>query len=400
MIPPKSILQKYGQVLVDFALGGGAGIKEKEVVYLQFDLPALPLAIEVYKRILEKGAYPMLKINEEKFSKIFYQIAKDDQLEFFPKKYFRSLVSTIDHRISILAPRNPLLLKKINPSKIALANKPLLDLKKWYAKKEDQGKFTWTLAFYGTPGLAKEAKLSQKDYWGQIINACFLKEDDPIKKWREVFRELEKIKTKLNQLPIKKIHLLAKETDLWLDLGEKRKFVGGSGRNIPSFEIFTSPDWRGIKGKIYFDFPLYRYGNLIEGIYLEFNDGRVVKAKAQKNEKLLKEIIKQKNADKVGEFSLTDKRFSRISHFMANTLYDENFGGKYGNVHLALGSSYHDCYGGETKNLKESDFEKLGFNHSPEHCDIIATCDRRVEVVLKNGVKKIIYQGGEFIEIH
>ena len=397
MIPQKKILRSYAQVLVDFALGGGRGIKEKEVVYLQFDLPALPLAVEVYRRILEKGAYPMVKINEEKFSKVFYKLARNDQLEFFPKKYFRGLVATIDHRISLLAPRNPLLLKKIDPKKIALSNKPLLELKKWYAQKEDQGKFTWTLAFYGTPGLAREARLSLKQYWQEIIKACFLDEKDPIKKWQEVFDKLEKIKEKINRLPIKKIHILAKETDLWLDLGKKRKFVGGSGRNIPSFEIFTSPDWRGTEGKIYFDFPLYRYGNLIEGIYLEFKNGRVVKAKAQKNEKLLKEIIKQKNADRVGEFSLTDKRFSRISRFMANTLYDENFGGKYGNVHLALGSSYHDCYDGEAKKLKESDFEKLGFNHSPEHCDIIATGDRQVEVVLKNDVKKVIYQKGEFL---
>lgn len=394
--PSKIILKRYAKVLVDFALGGGKGIREKEIVYLQFDRPALPLAYEVYRRILEKGGYPIIKENEENFSKIFYKIANKDQLTFFPKKYFKALIDTIDHRISLIASRKPLLLKNVDPKKIALSNKPLYLFKKWFFEKEGKGKLSWTLAVFGTSGMAKEAGLSLREYWEQIIKACFLNEEDPIKKWQDVFEKMEKIKIKLNQLSIKKIHVVSKDTDLWIDLGEKRKFVGGSGRNIPSFEIFTSPDWRGTCGKIFFDFPLYRYGNIIKEIYLEFKEGKVVKAKAKENQKLLEEIIKQKNADKIGEFSLTDKRFSKIDKFMANTLYDENFGGKFGNLHLALGSSYHDCYDGKQDNLSEKDWQRLGFNHSAEHCDIIATTDRLVEVELKNKVKKIIYKNGQF----
>ena len=183
---------------------------------------------------------------------------------------------------------------------------------------------------------------------------------------------------------------------MWLTLGAKRKWLGASGANIPSFEIFTSPDWRGTNGHIYFDLPLYRYGNVIKDIYLEFNNGKVVKARAKKNQKLLEQLIKQKNADKVGEFSLTDKRFSKITEFMANTLYDENYGGKYGNTHIALGTSYHDAYSGATKKMKIKDWEKLGFNESPEHTDIIAKQDRTVTAVLKNKTKKTIYQHGKF----
>lgn len=396
-VPSKKILRKYAQVLVDFALSGGEGIKEKQVVYLQFDQPALPLAYEVFRRILERGGHPIVKQIEENFSKIFFQLAKKDQLIFFPKKYYRGLVDTIDHRISLIASRKPLLLKNIDPKKIALANQPLWHLKKWFFEKEAKGKFSWTLAIYGTAGMAKEAGLTIEEYWQQIIKACFLEEENPINKWQEIFKKLEKIKAKINDLPIKKIHLVAKDTDLWLVLGEKRKFVGGSGRNIPSFEIFTSPDWRGTEGKIFFDFPLYRYGNIVKGIYLEFKEGKVIKAKSEKNQRLLQEIIRQKNADKIGEFSLTDKRFSKITKFMANTLYDENFGGRFGNTHLALGSSYYDCYKGKGENFSEKDWERLGFNHSSEHCDMISTSDRKVEVILKNGVKKVIYQGGEFI---
>jgi len=179
-------------------------------------------------------------------------------------------------------------------------------------------------------------------------------------------------------------------------MGEKRQWVGGSGRNIPSFEIFTSPDWRGTEGWIAFNQPLYRYGNLISGIRLEFSGGLVVKATAERNEDVLREMVATENADKVGEFSLTDRRFSRITKFMAETLYDENVGGPFGNTHIALGKSYHDCYAGNPADPDAAEWERLGFNESTVHTDIVSTTDRVVTATLRGGGKRVIYAGGEF----
>lgn len=396
-VPDKKILENYAKVLIDFALGKGQGIKEKQVIYLQYDTEALPLALAVYKRILEKGAYPMVKSIDESFQKMMFENAEDHQLKFFPKKYTRSLVDTIDHRIYLIAPTDPFLLKNINPKKIITANSEKQMLRKWLFEKEDQGKLTWTLCLYGTKGMAKEAGLSIQEFWDEIINACYLGSEDPISTWKKTFQQINGLKNKLNKLPVDTYHITSEKTDLYIKLGEKRIWQGGGGANIPSFEIFTSPDWRGVSGKIFFNFPLYRYGNIIKNIQLEFKDGIVIKATAEKNEKLLREMIAQKNADKIGEFSLTDKRFSKISKFMANTLYDENFGGEFGNSHLAVGTSYHDCYQGDVKKMKETDWERLGFNESVEHCDIINTNDKKVEAILKDGSKKIIYFQGKFV---
>jgi len=396
-IPSKKILDNYAKVLIDFALGKGQGIKEKQVIYLQYDTEALPLALAVYKRILEKGAYPMVKGIEESFQKVMFENARDHQLKFFPKKYTRSLVDTIDHRIYLIAPINPFLLKNIDPKKIITANSEKQMLRKWLFEKEDQGKLTWTLCLYGTEGMAKESGLTLKEFWHEIINACYLGSEDPIATWKSTFKQINGLKKKLNELPVEKYHVISEKTDLYISMGEKRKWQGGGGANIPSFEIFTSPDWRGVNGKIFFNFPLYRYGNIIKNIQLEFKDGIVIKATADQNEDLLKEMIGQKNADKIGEFSLTDKRFSKISRFMANTLYDENFGGQFGNSHLAVGTSYHDCYNGDIKSMTERDWERLGFNESVEHCDIINTNDKTIEAIFKDRSKKIIYKNGQFV---
>jgi aminopeptidase len=396
-VPDQKILENYAKVMINFALGKGQGIKKNQVVYLQYDSEALPLALAVYKRILEKGAQPMVKSIDESFQKLMFENASDEQLKFFPKEYTKALVDTIDHRIYLIAPSDPFLLKNIDPKKIITANSEKQMLRKWLFEKEDQGKLTWTLCLYGTEGMAKEAGLSIQEFWAEIINACYLDSQDPIAVWKETFVKIEELKNKLNALPVEKYHLISEGTDLYISLGEKRKWEGGRGANIPSFEIFTSPDWRGVNGYIFFNFPLYRYGNIIKNVRLEFKDGRVIKATADKNEKLLREMIAQKNADKIGEFSLTDKRFSKISRFMANTLYDENFGGQFGNSHLAVGTSYHDCYNGDIKSMTEKDWENLGFNESIEHCDIINTNDKTVSAILKDGSKKVIYKTGQFM---
>ena len=205
------------------------------------------------------------------------------------------------------------------------------------------------------------------------------------------------MKTELDRLEIDKLHVESEGTDLWIGLGANRKWLGGSGRNIPSFELFISPDWRRTEGKIEFDQPLYRYGNLMSGIKLEFKEGKVVKASAQYGEEVLKKMIAEENADKVGEYSLTDSRLSRISRFMATTLFDENFGGNYGNTHIALGNAYQDSYPGDSSKVTKEEWVAMGYNSSVVHTDMVSTKDRTVTAFLKDGSTKIIYQNGQFL---
>ena len=121
-----------------------------------------------------------------------------------------------------------------------------------------------------------------------------------------------------------------------------------------------------------------------------------MKAKARKNEKVLKQMIATENADKMGEYSLTDKRLSRITRFMAETLYDENVGGPHGNTHLALGKSYQDCYIEDPGELSPEDWERLGFNDSSVHTDIVSTTPRTVTAHMRDGSKEVIYRNGMF----
>ena len=143
--------------------------------------------------------------------------------------------------------------------------------------------------------------------------------------------------------------------------------------------------------------PLSYQSNIIRGIHLEFRDGLVVNATATENEELLKEMIAQTDADKAGEFSLTDRRLSRITKFMGETLYDENVGGEFGNTHIALGMAYKDAYTGDVANTTEEEWNRLGYNDSIIHTDMMSTTDRTVTATLQDGSEVVIYRSGEFI---
>ena len=400
--PPQKILERYADVLVNFALNSGKGIKKGEVVIVTANESAKPLYAEVLRAIWKAGGHVIPRYNPDnepwfKFDRIFFDHAEEHQIMHFPSKMYKGLVEESDHSIYIISDTDMHSLQGVPPHKLVKRERALKPFKDWRFEKENQGEFTWTLGLYGTPAMAKEAKLSEKEYWNQIINACFLNESDPIKKWKEVYKQLETYQKKLNALKIEKVHVVGKDADLWITIGGTRKWMGGGGRNIPSFELFTSPDWRGTNGWIRFNQPLYRYGNLIDGIELEFKNGKVIGSKAKKNEEVLKHMIASPNADKVGEFSLTDHRFSRITKFMAETLFDENMGGPFGNTHIALGSSYDDCFNGDVKKVTKKQLKAMGFNDSPVHTDIVSTADRTVTAILKDGTEKVIYEKGRFV---
>ena len=117
---------------------------------------------------------------------------------------------------------------------------------------------------------------------------------------------------------------------------------------------------------------------------------------ASEGEAILKEMIAVENADRVGEFSLTDRRFSRITKFMGETLYDENVGGENGNTHIAVGAAYRDSYTGDQTSVSEEEWEAMGYNNSVVHTDIVATSNRVVTATLKDGNSQVIYRDGEF----
>src|SRR5690242_4467862 len=122
-IPSERVLKNYADVLVNFALNHGKGIKKGDVVYLNGSEATKPLFLAVRNAVLKAGGHTILNYlpdgeDRYNFSRDFFENAAEHQLDFFPAKYFRGLVDDVDHVLFILGDSNPHALKGIDPKKI------------------------------------------------------------------------------------------------------------------------------------------------------------------------------------------------------------------------------------------------------------------------------------------
>ena len=397
------LLKKYAQVMVHYALNNGNGINKGDTVYLVAQECAKDLFVAIAKEVYAAGGnlitqYLPDNIRQTSLSRFLLQNGSDEQISFFAAPYWRGIVDSADHILFIIAEPDIHVFEGLSSFKISMMNSAKAPWFQMRERKEQEAKLSWSLCLYGTQSMADEAGLTLQEYWAQIIEACYLSEDDPVAKWKQVQAEIEEIKNKLDALQIEKLYIKGNDINLEIRLGKHRKWLSGGGKNIPSFEIFTSPDWRGTNGHITFNQPLYYSGKRIAGVHLQFKDGIVVTSSATENEDALKEMISQENADKVGEYSLTDKRHSRITKFMATTLFDENIGGEFGNTHIALGNAYKDTFTGDMSKVSEEEWRDMGYNSCPKvHTDIVSTANRTVTATLADNSEKIIYKDGMFV---
>lgn len=394
----KKQLERYADVLWwGLTSAKKVPFKKNDIVLIRYNSSAVRLAEVLYAGLISRGMQPVQRVSPSAtMEKDFYSRASNRQLVFIPPGE-KELMSRLNGSIYLHAPESITHLSEVAPQKIgktAVAQKALRDI---LNRREARGSFSWTLCIYPTAELADQAGISLEQYTRQVVKACLLNKSDPVSEWRHIYDNARSIKKWLNSMKIKSLHVESDNIDLEITPGERRQWIGISGRNIPSFEIFVSPDWRGTRGKYHADQPSYRSGNRVEGLRLEFNRGKVIKVSAENGREFVKNQLQMdKGADKVGEFSLTDRRFSRINRFMANTLFDENYGGKYGNCHIALGSSYSNTYSGDSKRLNPALKQKLGFNESALHWDLVNTEKKRVTAHLKTGNAITIYENGRF----
>jgi aminopeptidase len=390
--------QRYADVMMwALAKARKNRFKKNDIVLLRFDLPARTLAEILHGRLLEEGIHPVVRaMPTPTMETDFFGLANPRQLTFIPPGE-EALLQRLNGSIFLYAPESITHLGRIDPKRIgrvAVARKPLRDI---LDQRDDQGLFGWTLCMVPTPELARHAGLSLEAYADQVVKACFLNRTRPLVHWQEIFRQALTIKEWLNRLDVQSFHVASEHVDLQITPGTQRQWIGLSGHNIPSFELFTSPDWRGTRGVYHANQPSYRSGNYVADVTLEFHKGRVTAARATRGQAFLRQqLAMDPGACRVGEFSLTDRRFSKITRFMANTLYDENFGGRHGNCHIALGASYSDTFRGQPADLTAERKKALGFNTSALHWDLVNTEPKEVTARLKGGRSVTVYANGRF----
>jgi aminopeptidase len=343
-------VQKLADILVDYSVE----LKQADLVSIRGSYVAEPLMLALYQRCLERGAHPMLRAMIPQAEPLFYRFASDRQLDFVWESD-KWLTNNLNATISIISDTNTRQMSRIDPARqlrVTKARKPLMDAT---MKRAAEGQLRWNVTLYPTEAHAMDAEMSLAEYEDFYYGACLVDAEEPVAEWRRVAerhaRLIEWIKGR------NEVHLEGEGTDLFLDISG-RTFIPADGKeNFPDGEIFTGPVENGTRGRIRFSYPALYGGQLVEGIELVFDKGRVVEATAEKNEEFLLKTLDTDSGSRVlGELGIGTNY--GIAGFTGETLLDEKIGGT---VHLAVGASYP---------------ETGGVNDSAVHWDMV--CDLRL----------------------
>lgn len=391
-------LERYARVLVwGMKTARREPLAPGAVVLVRADLGAVDLACAVQRELMRQEMHAVVRLMPPStLERGFYEEAHERHLTFrVPGD--QELFHNLDGLISLLAPDSNTHLRGIPPTKIATMARTRKYLRDIMESREAQGLFGWTLCLMPTVALARDAGLGLEEYEAEIIRAAYLDATDPVARWEATYRQAQQVKAWLNALDLVQVRVRAASTDLTVEIGQSRQWIGVTGHNIPSFELFLSPDCRKTHGVYFADQPSYRSGNLVRGVRLYFEEGRCVRVSAEEGEDFVRsQLAMDEGASRLGEFSLTDKRFSPIRRFMAHTLFDENFGGEYGNCHIAVGASYSDTYVGDPQELTAQRRKELGFNDSALHWDLVNTEPKIVTGTRRSGEQVVVYENGMF----
>lgn len=297
----------------------------------------------------------------------------------------------------------PHLMDDIAEEKIAVANFQKRSTKPIYRKKQANYDIPWCIFCLPNEVWADlifpNSKNSYEDLYLTIFKACMIDENDPTANWNNYIEKTNAKVELLNDLEIKRLHYTnSLGTDLYVNLIPNAKWLGvGTGKekdmlvNMPSYEIFTSPDYHKTEGIVYSSKPLNYNGTLIEDFFLEFKDGKIINYDARKGKNVLKGIIESDaNSKYLGEVALVpiNSPIANMNLTFYETLFDEN-----ASCHLALGDSFITIIDNYEKYSKD-DLLAVGLNQSKIHVDfMIGTDDLNIDAETKDGIINIFKDG-------
>jgi aminopeptidase len=363
-------VEKFAHLLVDYS----TQVRPGDRVAVTSTTDAVPLMRAIYARILEKGGYPHLLLDIPEQDKIFYEHAADDLLDFVPK-FHQIAFEQFDVLIKVRAENSPHSLRKVDVSRLAARQKALSVLLQAQMRRGANDSLRWVSTLYPTRGYASEAGMSFQEYQNFVYNANHVDLDtsDPVAFWlgfRDQQQHVIEWISGRNQVALR-----GPNVDLTLSIKD-RVFKNSCGlHNLPDGEIFTGPVENSANGWVRFTYPAVYQGQVVDGVELRFEAGKVVQATAKKNEAYLhKMIASDAGSCYLGEFAIGTN--FQIDRFTKSILFDEKIGGTF---HIALGAGYP---------------ETGSVNKSIIHWDMI--CDLRTDSEIRvDG--DLMYRNGQFV---
>ena len=305
---------------------------------------------------------------------------------------------------------NPSLLAEQDADHVSRAEKSNRAAYKPVSELITSSHINWSICSAATPEWAKQVfpdlrpACALRRLWDAIFAASRADQDDPIAAWDAHNRALHARRDVMNAKRFAALRFLGPETDLIVGLADDHEWNGGAGTtkngvtfnaNIPTEEIFTTPHRLRVNGYVSSTKPLSLAGNLVEGIRVSFENGRITSVKAKAGEELLKNLVESDEGSHfLGEVALVphSSPISKSNILFFNTLFDENAA-----CHIAIGQSYAKCIRGGKQMSKEQLAER-GANASNVHTDFMIGSGK-VDLfgITATGESELLMRKGEWL---
>ena len=364
-----SRIERLAGVLVDYS----TRVKQGDLVCIDTGPAAAPLVREVWRRVLDAGAHPHLRLDVDGAPDLLLRDGTDAQLDWV-SPLRKAEVERADVRIAIEADVNTRGNTGVDPERQARSERAREPLRRVHFARASAGELRAVVTLYPTDAAAQDANMSLSEYEDFVFHAGLLDRDDPVAEWEALGKTYARLADWLDER--REIRIVGDGTDLTLGVAGRTWVPCDGQENFPDGEVFTGPVETKVDGVIRFTYPASYAGRRVSGVELEFRGGEVVRAEAAEGETFLREMIAlDEGARHVGEFSFGLNE--AVHEFTGHTLFDEKIGGT---VHLALGASYPES-GGQVQ--------------SALHWDLV--CDlRQGSEVLADG--EVVYRDGRFVD--
>ncbi|HEV2821393.1 MAG TPA: aminopeptidase [Solirubrobacteraceae bacterium] len=350
----------------DLLTGYCLDVQGGEQVLVRSTAQAAPLLVELQRAILQRGAWPLLRVDLPGLSAGFFDHARDVHLDDVAPLELHE-AKKVDKVLAVQAPDDLHALAGVDPGQMARAARARSPVREATLRKR------WCSSLWPTPALAEQAAMTPAAFTAFVRRSLFLDQPDPVRAWQELRDVQERLIGRLGTA--RELRIEAQGTDLTLSV-KGRTWVNSDGRrNMPSGEVFTGPREDSATGRVRFTVRSAPAGVEVDGVELELRDGEVVGARAEVGDDYLQRALEiDDGARRLGEIGV-GTNFG-IDRPTGTILFDEKIGGT---VHLALGRSYPETGGKNTSAL---------------HWDLI--CDLRAGGRL-TADGEVVQQDGRFV---
>jgi aminopeptidase len=408
------LLKKYAEAVVKVGLNIRAGQRLiiTNATSRGVPPPARPFVHEIARAAYAAGArYVDVLWGDEEMLRIRLQNAPADSLNEYPKWCISGVMDMIsqgDALLSIYA-NDPDVYNGLDTERVGALQKAHLENYAPISEKVSRNAINWCVVAASSPAWAKKVfpalspKEAEEKLWQAIFETTRATRPDPVAAWQEHIRNLRKRADYMQAKKYSALHYKSENTDFTLGLPNGHKWISARAlaengviftANMPTEEIFTLPDRQRAEGTITATFPLSYGGTLIEDFGVTFENGRITKVHAKKNEAILQKLVDtDEGSRRLGEVALVpaSSPIARRGHLFYNTLFDEN-----ASCHIAIGRAYRfTLAGGEELNNEE--FIAAGGNVSMNHVDFMIGSPRMdIDGIKEDGSHEPILRSGEW----